>query len=92
MIGEIGLDVAMPLENVHNLEAGADIPKEDQVASIREASDIRAKFRARATDRHFQRRQFMTLGAQFPYEVFACRNASARFGDVSQDGQKIRAN
>ena len=44
------VDIAVPFDDVHNLEGIGLIPKEDHVAFESEAADIGPKFRPRSAD------------------------------------------
>ena len=83
LFAEMGLDVPMALEDVHDLEARGDIAKENHVALIRKTADVGAKLGPGAANRTLERRHFMTLRAKLLHERFADGNTPAFVGDVS---------
>ena len=83
------VDIAVPFDDVHNLEGIGLIPKEDHVAFESEAADIGPKFRPRSADGCGQRRKLATLLPQRADEALACNEASAFAGDKLQDVDQI---
>lgn len=81
----------MAFENIHNLEAVRDVSKEDDIALIREASNVRAKLTPGSADFARKRCEFVTFCAEPRHEVFTCGDAAAGVGDVGENVEQVGA-
>ena len=61
VVGEIGNDVAMTVQNVQNFKAIVNVPKENYVAAKCKTSNIVVQIRPRAPDLEWQAGKLVTL-------------------------------
>ena len=82
---KVPFNVAVRVQNVHDLEAIIDVAEEQHVIPIGEAADVGTQLGPCLPERAGQPCQFVALRAQLLNEGLRYSEASAAFRDVDED-------
>ena len=88
--GEEGIDIAVTVNDVHDLECIAFIAKKDDMALVSKAADVGSEFGARPPDHTGQACQFAALPAQVAHQPQPGCDAAALMSNEFEDVDKVR--